>query len=208
MTPFIIAVAGMPGAGKSTLICNAVQALGDADSLQFDDYTRGSDYPNIPQWVAGGCDPNQWVSPGLGEHLALLKHGLKVHTPNTDRVVEPRKFMFLEEPFGRARAAIAAYVDMAVAIDLPIDVALARRLLRDINTPDMTSSAQKARDHVDSYCRRFLFESRRELILAGQRWALQNCDLVLDGTKPMAALTAELLTALNEFQNAMLSGRR
>jgi len=26
-----------------------VQALGDADSLQFDDYTRGSDYPNIPQ---------------------------------------------------------------------------------------------------------------------------------------------------------------
>ena len=59
-----------------------------------------------------------------------------------------------------------------------------------------------ARDHVETYCRKFLFESRRELILAGQRCALQDCDLVLDGTKPMSALTAELLTALNEFQNA------
>ena len=54
MTPFIIAVAGMPGAGKSTLIHNAMQVLGDADSLHFDDYTRGSDYPNIPEWVAAG----------------------------------------------------------------------------------------------------------------------------------------------------------
>jgi uridine kinase len=201
MTPFIIAVAGMPGAGKSTLIRNAVQELGDADSLQFDDYTRGNDYPNIPQWVAAGCDPNQWVSPRLGEHLALLKRGRKVHTPNTDRVVEPRRFIFLEEPFGRGRIAVAAHVDMDVAIDLPIDVALARRLVRDINTPQMAADPQAARDHVDSYCRKFLFESRRELILAGQRWAMKNCDLVLDGMKPMAALTAELLTALDEFRS-------
>jgi uridine kinase len=197
MTPFIIAVAGMPGAGKSTLIRNSIQALGDADSLQFDDYTRGSDYPNIPEWVAGGCDPNQWVSPGLGEHLALLKRGLKVHTPNTDRVVGPRRFIFLEEPFGRGRITVAAHVDMVVAIDLPIEVALARRLLRDINTPQRVADPQAARDHVDSYCRRFLFESRRELILAGQRWALEKCDLVLDGTKPAAALAAELVVALD-----------
>jgi len=203
MTPFIIAVAGMPGAGKSTLIRNAVQALGDADSLQFDDYTRGSDYPNIPEWVAAGCDPNQWVSPGLGEHLALLKHGLKVHTPNTDRVIQPRRFIFLEEPFGRARAAVAEYVDMVVAIDLPIDMALACRLVRDINTPQMAADPQAARDHVESYCRKFLFESRRELILVGQRCALKNCDLVLDGTKPVAALTAELVAALDQPRNAV-----
>ena len=203
MTPFIIAVAGMPGAGKSTLIRNAMQALGDADSLHFDDYTRGTDYPNIPEWAAAGCDPNQWISPGLAEDLARLKAGQAVQTPNTARVVEPRRFILMEEPFGRRRSVIAHYIDMVVTIDLPIDIALARRLLRDINTPDMTSSAQKARDHVDSYCRRFLFESRRELILAGQRCALQNCDLVLDGTKPVAALTAELLTARDEFQSAI-----
>jgi uridine kinase len=203
MTPFIIAVAGMPGAGKSTLIRNAMQRLGDADSLQFDDYTRGSDYPNIPQWVAAGCDPNQWVSPGLGEHLALLKHGLQVRTPNTDRVIQPRRFIFLEEPFGRARAAVAEYVDMVAAVDLPIEVALARRLVRDINTPQMIADPQAARDHVDSYCRRFLFESRRELILAGQSWALKDCDLVLNGTKPVAALTAELLAALEQPRHAI-----
>jgi len=201
MTPFIIAVAGMPGAGKSTLIHNVLQALGDASALHFDDYTRGTNYPNIPEWVAAGCDPNQWVSPGLAEHLALLKHGLKVHTPNTDRVVEPRRFILMEEPFGRGRGAIARHIDMVVAIDLPIEIALARRLLRDINTPDMIGDAQKARDHVDSYCRKFLFESRRELILAGQQWALEDCDLVLDGTRPMAALTAESLTALEEFRS-------
>jgi len=67
----------------------------------------------------------------------------------------------------------------------------------------MIGDAQKARDHVDSYCRKFLFESRRELILAGQQWALKDCDLVLDGTKPMAALTAELLTALDQSRNAI-----
>jgi uridine kinase len=200
MTPFIIAVAGMPGAGKSTLIHNAMRVLGDADSLQFDDYTRGSDYPNIPEWVANGCDPSQWISPGLAEHLALLKHGLKVHTPNTDRVVQPRKVVFLEELFGRGRAALAAHIDMVATIDLPLDIALARRLLRDINAPGMMNNPQEARDHVDSYCRKFLFESRRELILSGQRSALGKCDLVLDGTKPMTALTSELVAALNQRQ--------
>ena len=198
MTPFIIAVAGMPGAGKSTLIRNSVQALGDADSLQFDDYTRGSDYPDIPQWVAGGCDPNQWISPGLAEHLALLKRGLKVHTPNTDRVVEPRRFILLEEPFGRGRVALSRYIDMLVTIELPIDVALARRLLRDINSAKLVADAQAAREHVDSYCRRFLFESRRELILAGQQWALKDCDLVLDGTKPDAVLARQLVETVRE----------
>jgi uridine kinase len=203
MTPFIIAVAGMPGAGKSTLIRNAMHALGDADSLHFDDYTRGTDYPNIPEWVAAGCDPNQWISPGLAEDLARMKGGQAVQTPNTARRVEPHAFILMEEPFGRRRNAIAKYIDMVVTIDLPIDIALARRLLRDINTPDMANSAQKARDHVHSYCRRFLFESRRELILAGQRCALQSCDLVLDGTKPMSALTTEFLTALDEFRKAV-----
>ena len=128
----------------------------------------------------------------------MLKQGLKVHTPNADRVVEPHRFILLEEPFGRARAAVAEYVDMVVAIDLPIDVALARRLVRDINTPQMAADPQAARDHVETYCRKFLFESRRELILAGQRCALENCDLVLDGTKPVAALTVELLAALDQ----------
>ena len=203
MTPFIIAVAGMPGAGKSTLIRNAMQTLGDSDSLHFDDYTRGTDYPNIPEWVAAGCDPNEWISPGLAEDLSRLKAGHAVQTPNTGRRVEPRASILMEEPFGRSRNAIAQYIDMVVTIDLPIDIALARRLLRDINTPDMVSSAEKARDHVHSYCRRFLFESRRELILAGQRCALQSCDLVLDGTKPMAALTSKFLTTLDEFRRGI-----
>ena len=200
MTPFIIAVAGMPGAGKSTLIRNAVDALGDADSLHFDDYTRGTDYPNIPEWVAAGCDPNQWVSPGLAEDLARLKAGQAVQTPTTARRVEPRRFIFLEEPFGRGRTDVAAQVDMSVAVDLPIDVALARRLVRDINTPQMTADPHAARDHVDSYCRRFLFESRRELILAGQRWALKNCDLILDGTRPTDALLNEFVSALEQLK--------
>jgi uridine kinase len=206
MTPFIIAVAGMPGAGKSTLIHSAIRALGDADSLCFDDYTRGTDYPNIPQWVAAGGDPNQWISPGLLEHLALLKTGQPIQTPNTAKRVEPGRFILVEEPFGRGRKAIAQFIDMSVAIDLPIEIALARRLLRDINTPDMIGNPEKARDHVESYCRRFLFESRRELILAGQQWALKDCDLVLDGMKPISALTAEFLAALDEFQN--VAGQR
>jgi uridine kinase len=197
MTPFIIAVAGMPGAGKSTLISNAMQALGGSDSLYFDDYTRGTDYPNIPQWVAAGCDPNQWISPGLSDHLALLKTGQSIQTPNTGRQVEPRRFILMEEPFGRGRRAVAQYIDMSVAIELPIEVALARPLLRDINTPDMIGNPQKARDYVESYCRRFLFESRRELILAGQQWALKDCDLVLDGTRSIAVLTDQFVAEVS-----------
>jgi uridine kinase len=102
MTPFIIAVAGMPGAGKSTLIRNAIRVLGDADSLHFDDYTRSSDYPQIPEWVAHGCDPNEWLSPGLVEDLVRLKRGQSVLTPHTARTVNPRRYLLLEEPFGRA----------------------------------------------------------------------------------------------------------
>jgi uridine kinase len=87
---------------------------------------------------------------------------------------------------------------MVVAIDLPLDISLARRLLRDISTPEMAAEPQMARDHVASYCQRFLHESRRELILAGQRCAVSDCDLLLDGTRPADALIEEFTTALRE----------
>jgi uridine kinase len=44
-TPWVIAVAGPSGAGKTTLVRQLVARLGNAAALFFDDYESSSTYP-------------------------------------------------------------------------------------------------------------------------------------------------------------------
>ncbi|MEO7911700.1 MAG: hypothetical protein ABIV47_18805 [Roseiflexaceae bacterium] len=184
---FVIAVSGPSGAGKSTAVRNLVVRLDDALALYFDDYEASSIYPDIEQWLANGADPNQFQTPQLSADLRALHAGEAVTLAHNNQVAQPTRVIVLEEPFGRERADVADVIDFVVCIELPLEIALARKLLRMLGfflaeqTPDAFAK------HLQFFLPWYL-ESGRELYRAVQQRVLQNCNLIADGMLPPDAL--------------------
>ena len=99
-------------------------------ALYFDDYEASSTYPDITQWLAQGADPNQFQTPQLSADLRTLCAGQAITLPHNGEIAQPAHVIVLEEPFGRERAEVADLIDFVICIDLPLEIALARKLLR------------------------------------------------------------------------------
>jgi uridine kinase len=192
----VIAISGPPGAGKSRLVYALVQKLGEALPLHFDDYqpkrVPPSIYPFDPrQWLADGADPNAWNTPDLATHLCRLRRGEPVVGPGPATVLRPKPWIVLEEPFGRARTAMTGLIDMVVFLEVPLEVVLARRLLRAAERPDLqTHPEEQARVVLD-----YLREEDpwgRELYRVIAEKVRPHCDLVVDGLQPSEALAATI----------------
>lgn len=126
----VIAVAGPVGSGKSSLVREVISQLDDAATLYFDHYediTRKAPH-ELVQWIQDGADFDQFIIPGLARDLEKLKGGEAVTDPTTATVIEPRKYIIFEMPFGKGHTATAPFIDLLIWIDLPLDVALARKL--------------------------------------------------------------------------------
>ena len=84
----VIAVGGVSGVGKTSLVQQVASQLNDAVALHFDDYAAVSDYPtNLAQWVSEGADPNQWRTPQLVEDLTTLRRGKAITLPVSKEIL-------------------------------------------------------------------------------------------------------------------------
>ncbi|MBY6263500.1 hypothetical protein EI613_16495 [Azospirillum sp. 412522] len=198
--PLVVAVSGPSGAGKSSLIEAAAGRLGRVVRLHFDHYvTLGNDIGTIAAWLEGGADPDQVATPRLVDDLRRLVEGGWIEGSPIERPPDgarpaPADVVILEEPFGRSRAEIGPLIDLAVHIDVPSDVALARRTLRLIGElRDRGGTA--ALDEAEGQLRAFL-AAGREAYLSADRSARGTADLVLDGMRPVEALAGALLSAI------------
>src|SRR5581483_7957212 len=194
---FVIAINGASGAGKSTLVKALAQELGDTVSVYFDDYdprnVASSKYPaDITQWVNDGANPDEWETPQLVEDLQTLRQGNSVTNPKTKEVLQPAAFIVLEEPFGREREAIKDLIDFVVAIDVPLEIALARRLLEIPEMPYFSEHPEESLPAITRYLRSYLYHSSRELYIAVNQQVRKNCDLVVDGMRPTDVLATEI----------------
>lgn len=101
---FVIAISGLSGAGKTSLVQKVTSLLKDAVSLYFDDYASVSKYPsNFSEWIREGADPNQWETPQLIEDLQALRQGKSISLPDNKGMIKTASFIVMEEPFGRER---------------------------------------------------------------------------------------------------------
>ena len=182
----IIAVAGPPGSGKSTLCDALAQRLGDAVVVPMDHYQRMTSLPieAVERWLERGADHDELPVPHLAEHLALLKAGQPVIDPRTGRTVAPRAHIVFETHFGRAHAGTGAYIDALVWLDTPLDVALLRNLrsfLQPLLQPGLAADALREELRwIDQYLVNHDAVVRRLLQLQAAR-VRAGADLVLAG---------------------------
>jgi uridine kinase len=194
---YVVAVAGPTGSGKSALVQSLVAQLQDACALHMDDYERMTREPmaDVRRWADRGADFDQLSVPLLGEHLRELKCGEPVVTPSGARLV-PRKYIVFETQFGRAHTATAGLIDLLIWIDVPLEIALARKLkavAEEALREERPHAARERLAWLQGYLDSYLALVRRLLLVQAERVRPQ-ADLVLDGSgalEPMAARARE-----------------
>jgi len=197
MNTFIVAIAGHSGAGKSTLIEKLSSLVGEVNALRIDDYESSSYYPPSVEWVESGANPNEFQTPQFFSDIFALKNGKSIFHPKTNQEIAPARFLFIEEPFGRSREAIGALIDFLIYVDTPLEIALARKLLRTSNLISQGNSDITIEEHLLWYLR-----IGRIFYLAVERNARMNCDLVIDGTLSTNQMTDVIHKAITiKLQN-------
>ncbi|MCM3631649.1 hypothetical protein M3194_30625 [Paenibacillus glycanilyticus] len=178
--PFVIVIAAVSGGGKTTITTRLNATLQNSKGLYFDEYDF--DGPeDIINWVDNGANYDEWnLTPLIRDLKSLL-------TESLDYVV-------LDFPFAYKHSDIKDLIDLAVFIDTPLDIAMARRLIRDHHG----STAEDIIAEMSNY------------ILHGRRGYLEmlnsikpDSDIIVDGTLTVAEIINVIIEKIDT--NRLLS---
>jgi uridine kinase len=187
---FVVALAGFPGSGKSTLTHRLLARFPQARAVyhdQFQTITHMSE-AQVRDWLKRGADPNEFP---LTELVAELERQTQIR-PDDRR----RPLVFFETPLARMHRTTGAFIDFLIWIDAPLDIALARAtlaFLASVKPGEAASFVKWQTQYMLNYPHvRPLYVRQREQIAA-------SAELTLDGTKSpdeLADAVAKALAAL------------
>ncbi|WP_100407688.1 nucleoside/nucleotide kinase family protein [Bacillus solitudinis] len=170
--PIVIAIAAVSGGGKTTITTDLRGKLQNSKTLFFDDYDfNGPD--DIIEWIDNGGNPDEWdLSPLIKDIKKLLN--------------EPLDYIILDFPFAYLHSKTSEFINFAVFVDTPLDVAMARRIIRDF-----TNRPAEVLQDLDNY------------IVRGRRGYLgmlntikPNSDLIVDGMLPISEIVSIIIRNL------------
>lgn len=116
----VIAIAAVTAGGKTTVVNKIKETFPNTKSLHFDDYNFEGVVENFYKWVNDGADYNVW-------NLSPLLRDIRKLTASDEC-----DYLLLDYPFAYRNNMIKEYIDYAIFIDTPLDIALARGVLRDM----------------------------------------------------------------------------
>lgn len=154
MKPFVIGVAGGSGSGKTTVVRQIVNSLGDdqVSLLEHDKYYRDRGELRLEERAALNYDhPDSLETDLLVQHVKALRAGSPIEAPlydfarhareeGTIRVV-PRRAIIVEGILLFADADLRRLLDVKVFVDADDDTRFIRRLQRDISERGRTMAA-------------------------------------------------------------------
>lgn len=193
---YIVAIAAPPGGGKSSLVKALVTAVPDSAALAFDGYERATERPvdEIVREMTAGTDFANFVSPALARDLAALKQGVAIVDPLSGQRVQARKYVFFEMPLGRGHGPTARFIDLVIWIEVPLDLALARKL-RDFTAhclrADRTGETAKFVRWLDGYLASYI-RGVRQTLLFQRQWVRAKADIRVDGEAAVEATANKL----------------
>jgi uridine kinase len=133
----VMAIAGLPGAGKTTLVRALVKQLTHATVFHYDDYSallvaNRSANPRMFMATAAcqSLNASLWDDDQVVTDLTALRAGSRIRNTLTGNITEPAPLIIVDCLFGRAHPGFDPLIDTSVVLDTPAEVALARRFLQ------------------------------------------------------------------------------
>lgn len=168
----IIAVSGVTAGGKTTIINELNKKMKSAKSLHFDDYDFEGEVDDFHQWVMNGADYNVW-------NLEPLKKDILKFIGDNEV-----QYILLDYPFAYKNDLIKPFIDCAIFIDTPLDIAMARRVLRDM----LNANGDEIREDMSFYLKyaRIAYEEMLKTILP-------NSDYVIDGSMHLGEIVKQVM---------------
>lgn len=184
---YVIAVAAPIGGGKTALVNAVAGRFDDATTIHFDHYEKLSEEPEqfLMKWMKNGADFNDFSVPGLPTDLDKLKRGEPVIDPLTGREITSKKYIIFEMPLGKEHRETAEYIDLLIWIEIPLDIALARKIKEFTNTFLKKFRREIHRDSIvwlNKYLDNYLNVVREVLQIQREKIG-GNADIIIDGRK-------------------------
>lgn len=164
-----MSIAAVSGGGKTTVVKQLTKTLPNSKALFFDDYDLEGPN-NFKDWIKRGANYDEWdIAPFIQDLISLID--------------EPLDYIVLDYPFAKIHMAGSNYIDMTVFVDTPLDIAMARRVLRDFQG----ESGKEILGDMKNY-----IASGRAGYVEMLKTIMPNSDLVVDGTLGVAEIVATI----------------
>jgi uridine kinase len=167
--------------------------------LSLDAYESSNTYPPAEKWIEDGADPNEFQAPQFDADIRRLKNGSSIIHPETGIVIQPDRFLIIEEPFGRGRDAVGDLIDFVVYVDTPLEVAYIRKLSRKNDFLPWEENPEVFIQNLHENMEWYL-KIGREFYLAVAERVREDCDLTVDGMHPSEMLMEQIIEAVNQKQ--------
>ena len=161
-SPIIISITSIAGGGKTALSHYIREKLPSSKCLHFDDF----------EWIEQGGNYNEW--------------DIKPFVEQVNQTIEESQYthIILDYPFARSHPALQQMIDYAFFIDTPLDIALARRILRDYK--------EKSGNDIIHYLEEYLIYSRPSYTAMTEREKL-SADIIIDGNASVSLIAQNIL---------------
>lgn len=167
---YVIVVSGVTGSGKTTLI-NALHQKLNSQIISFDDYSIDA-LPSAPPIDTPVKD-------------AVNQYDISALMSAFHKVANRYPFILIDFPFGYKNKILKPYIDKVIYVKTPLDVCLARQILRDYQ--------DKSSEQIMAWLKTYLTFAR-PIFIDHEQFVSSDADLILDGTLP---LTNKIKLVLN-----------
>ena len=174
----IIAIGAVTAGGKTTVVNAIKDRLPRTASLHFDDYSFEGEVEDFSKWVSEGADVHVW-------DLSPLKTDI-------DEIVRSGVYdcLLLDYPFAYQHQMIKPYLDCCIFIDTPLDIAMARRVLRDMKE----ATADEIRSEMDTY-----LNGARIAYTEMVKAHMSTSDYMIDGEKGLENIINETMEIISSL---------
>ncbi|MDA1230518.1 MAG: hypothetical protein O2856_07075 [Planctomycetota bacterium] len=204
---FIIAICGTMGSGKTTAVENIAAALPDCEALHEDDFNRTAErsLEDIDAWWKRGAN--------VGElDLSEVIKQLAVVCPDKDPTAtviaqkarkNTTRVLLLKTHFGRLHPALKPWIDYQCWIDVPADIAVARKVAQlcaqmrshptsSDNKNDGNNENGSGLRWIENFCKGYLTTTRKLFEMQRQK-VRELSEMSIDGQgTPLAVCEAFL----------------
>src|SRR5688572_19301327 len=179
--PYVIAINAVSGGGKTALAKLVQLSLPGSALFCFDDF-EGAAPDDFYEWYKRGCHLEEFDCRQMCE---AVSH--EIQKGNVE-------FIILDYPFSRDHPQFQIPIDLSVFVDTPLDVAMARRIVRDYRAAD-GESAIDAVERMRGEMKHYLEKARYPYLDTERHKA--TTDLVVDGCRRLEELRDEILLRIS-----------